>query len=105
VESLGFIINYKKSQLVPTQQLELFWVVRRFQGPYPPTAREIVVKDSKKLPEGLPQISIQELTKFLGLLTTAIQTYFSPTSPSPHTSNICRTQKNKQWFHNSCTKP
>jgi hypothetical protein len=78
LESLGFVINYKKSQLVPSQQIEFLGflidsVTMSLQLP-----GEKLRKTRKQCRQllNLEQISLRELSKFLRLLTFSIQAVF-----------------------------
>ena len=62
LESLGFIVNYKNYQLAPTLHL--------------PGETMSKIRKRCKAVLDLPEFSILELSKFLGLLTSSIQAVF-----------------------------
>ena len=78
LESLGFVVNYHKSQLIPSQQIEFLGflvdsVTLSLQLPGE-KLRKIRKRCQQLLNVG--ETSIRELSKFLGLLTSSIQAVF-----------------------------
>ncbi len=78
LESLRFVINYKKSELTPSQQIEFLGflidsVALSLQLPGEKLRK--IRKQCQKL-LNLGEVSIRELSKFLGLLTSSIQAVF-----------------------------
>jgi hypothetical protein len=78
LESLGFLVNYKKSLLVPSQQIEFLGLLidsKALTLQLPGEKLRKIRKNCQKL-LGLQEVSIRELSKFLGLLTSSIQAIF-----------------------------
>ena len=78
LESLRFVINYKKSQLTPSQQIEFLGFLIDSVGlslQLPGEKFRKIRKQCQKL-LNLGEVSIRELSKFLGLLTSSIQAVF-----------------------------
>ena len=78
LESLGFVVNYHKSQLIPSQQIEFLGflvdsVTLSLQLPGE-KLRKIRKRCQQLLNVG--ETSIRELSKFLGLLISSIQAVF-----------------------------
>ena len=94
LESLGFIVNYKKSHSDPVQQLRVFRGPSGHQRPFPSLARRKLRKILKKCQNilDLSEISVRELSKFLSLLTSSIQAIF-PAPPAFQTPGEPKKQK------------
>ena len=93
LESLGFIVNYRKSHLDPVQQLEFLGVLvdtRDLSLYLPGEKLRQIRKKCQNIPH-LSEISVRELTKFLGLLTSSIQAIF----PAPLHFRHLQSLKNK----------
>ena len=89
LESLGFVINYRKCQLTPVQEIEFLGFVINSVTLSLKLPGEKLRKIRKRCQQLLDQetISIRELSKFLGLLTSSIQAVF----PAPlHYRNLQR---------------
>jgi hypothetical protein len=93
LEGLGFIVNYKKSQLAPCQQIEFLGFLIdsvNLTLQFPGEKLHKIRKTCQKLLEKT-EISVQELSKFPGLLTSSIQAIF----PAPlHYRHL-------QWLKNN----
>ena len=78
LEGLGFIVNYQKSQLKPCQELEFLGFLINSNTLSLQLPGEKLRKIRKKCQQLLDQttISVRELSKFLGLLTSSIQAIF-----------------------------
>ncbi|XP_028411552.1 uncharacterized protein LOC114534197 [Dendronephthya gigantea] len=78
LEGLGFVVNYKKSQLVPGQLIEFLGFLIDSTKLTLQLPREKLRKIRKKCQTLLSgtEISVRELSKFLGLLTSSIQAIF-----------------------------
>ena len=78
LESLGFIVNYRKSHLDPVQQLEFLGVLvdTRDLSLYLPGEKLRKIRKKCQNILNLSEISVRELSKFLGLLTSSIQAIF-----------------------------
>ena len=78
LEGLGFIVNYQKSQLEPCQELEFLGFLINSNTLSLQLPGEKLRKIRKKCQQLLDQttISVRELSKFLGLLTSSIQAIF-----------------------------
>ena len=78
LESLGFVINYKKSQLVPSQQIEFLGFLIDSVTMSVQLSGEKLRKIRKQCRQllNLEQILLRELSEFLGLLTFSIQAVF-----------------------------
>jgi hypothetical protein len=100
LESLGFLVNYKKSQLVPSQQLEFLGLLIDSRGltlQLPGEKLRKIRKRCQKL-QDQAEVSIRELSKFLGLLTSSIQAIF----PAPlHFRNLQRLKNQAMASHQS----
>ena len=100
LESLGFIVNYKKSHLVPTQEIEFLGLLvnsKNLTLILPGEKLRKIRKRCKQLLE-ISDLSIQELSKFLGLLTSSIQAIF----PAPlHFRNLQRLKIHAMTAHQS----
>ena len=87
LESLGFIVNYEKSHLVPTQEIKLLGLLvnsKNLTLILPGEKLRKIRKRCKQLLE-ISDLSIRELSKFLELLTSSIQAIF----PAPlHFRNL-----------------
>ena len=81
LEGLGFIVNYNKSQLTPCQSIEFLGFLINSTNltlQLPGEKLRKIRKTCQDIPEKT-QISVRELSKFLGLLTSSIQAI----SPGP----------------------
>jgi hypothetical protein len=78
LEGLGFIVNYKKSQLVPCQKIDFLGFLIDSTNLTLQLPGEKLRKIRKKCQNLLDrtEISVRELSKFLGLLTSSIQAIF-----------------------------
>jgi hypothetical protein len=78
LEGLGFIVNYRKSQLLPCQEMEFLGFLIDSNGMTLQLPGEKLRKIRRKCQKLLDQttISVRELSKFLGLLTSSIQAIF-----------------------------
>ena len=78
LEGLGFIVNYQKSQLLPSQKIEFLAFLIDSNTMTLQLPGEKLRKIRKKCQELLAQttVSVCELSKFLGLLTSSIQAIF-----------------------------
>ena len=78
LEGLGFVVNYDKSQLVPSQSIEFLG----FQINSTNLTLQLPGEKLRKIRKtcqnllGKTEISVRELSKFLGLLTSSIQAIF-----------------------------
>ena len=74
LEGLGFIVNYQKSQLLPSQKIEFLGFLIDSNTMTLQLPGEKLRKIRKKCQELLAQttVSVRELSKFLGLLTSSI---------------------------------
>ena len=100
LESLGFIVNYEKSHLVPTQEIEFLGLLvnsKNLTLILPGEKLRKLRKRCKQLLE-IPDLSIRELSKFLVLLTSSIQAIF----PAPlHFRNLQRLKNQAMTAHQS----
>ena len=100
LESLGFIVNYEKSHLVPTQEIEFLGLLvnsKNLTLILPGEKLRKIRKRFKQLLE-ISDLSIRELSKFLGLLTFSIQAIF----PAPlHFRNLQRLKNQAMAAHQS----
>ena len=93
LESLGFIVNYEKSHLVPTQEIEFLGENSLLILPGEKLRK--IRKRCKQLLE-ISDLSIRELSKFLALLTSSIQAIF----PAPlHFRNLQRLKNQAMTAH------
>ncbi|CAB4013557.1 Hypothetical predicted protein [Paramuricea clavata] len=78
LEGLGFIVNYQKSQLLPCQEMEFLGFLIDSNAMILQLPGEKLRKIRRKCQKLLDQttISVRELSKFLGLLTSSIQAIF-----------------------------
>ena len=78
LEGLGFLVNYQKSQLLPSQKIEFLGFLIDSNTMTLQLPVEKLRKIRKKCQELLAQttVSVRELSKFLGLLTSSIQAIF-----------------------------
>jgi hypothetical protein len=78
LEGLGFIVNYQKSQLLPCQEMEFLEFLIDSNAMTLQLPGEKLRKIRRKCQKLLDQttISVGELSKFLGLLTSSIQAIF-----------------------------
>ena len=78
LEGLGFIVNYQKSQLLPCQEMEFLGFLIDSNAMTLQLPGEKLRKICRKCQNLLDQttISVRELSKFLGLLTSSIQAIF-----------------------------
>ena len=100
LEGLGFIVNYKKSQLVPCQKIEFLGFLidsTSLTLQLPGEKLRRIRKTCQKL-LGKTEISVRELSKFLGLLTSSIQAIF----PAPlHYRHLQRLKNTTMTSHQS----
>ena len=78
LEGLGFIVNYSKSQLVPCQKIEFLGFLidsTNLTLQLPGEKLRKIRRKCQKLLD-MTEISVRELSKFLGLLTSSIQAIF-----------------------------
>ena len=100
LESLGFIVNYEKSHLVPTQEIEFLGLLVNSKNLTLILPGEKLRKIRKRCKQllGISDLSIRELSKFLGLLTSSIQAIF----PAPlHFRNLQRLKNQAMTAHQS----
>ena len=78
LEGLGFIVNYNKSQLTPCQSIEFLGFLINSTNLTLQLPGEKLTKIRKTCKDLLEktEISVRELSKFLGLLTSSIQAIF-----------------------------
>ena len=78
LEGLGFIVNYNKSQLIPCQSIEFLGFLINSTNLTLQLPGEKLRKIRKTCQDLLEktEISVRELSKFLGLLTSSIQAIF-----------------------------
>ena len=88
LESLDFVVNYHKSQLIPSQQIEFLGFLVDSVSLSLQLPGEKLRKIRKRCQQllNVGETSIRELSKFLGLLTSSIQAVF----PAPCITDICR---------------
>ena len=101
LESLGFIVNYEKSHLVPTQEIEFLGLLvnsKNLTLILPGEKLRKIRKRYKQLLE-ISDLLIRELSKFLGfLLISSIQATF----PAPlHFRNLHRLKNQAMTAHQS----
>ena len=90
LESLGFLVNDKKSQLNPSQQIEFLGLLvdsNDLTLLLPGEKLRKIRKQCQKLLDH-PEMSIRKLSKFLGLLTSSIQAIFPAPLHFRHLQNL-----------------
>ena len=100
LEGLGFIVNYQKSQLLPSQKIEFLIDSNTMTLQHP---GEKLRKIRKKCQELLAQttVSVRELSKFLGLLTSSIQAIFPAPLHYRHLQRLKNTTLASQKIYNA----
>ena len=86
LEMLGFVVNYQKSQLNPTQSLEfLGFRINSVTLNISLTLDKVkgIIKECQKVLEN-PGITIRELARLLGILSASIQAIFPAPLHYPH---------------------
>ena len=91
LEGLGFIVNYQKSQLLSSQKIEFLGFLIDSNTMTLQLPGEKLQKIRKKCQEllAMTTVSVRELSKFLGLLTSSIQAIF-PAPPPLHYRHLQR---------------
>ena len=97
LENLGFMINYLKSVLIPATKMEFLGFLIDCQTMTLALPRDKVRKVKKECQSALnhPQITVRELAKVLGNLTSTIQAVF----PGPLHFRHLQGDKNKALVH------
>ena len=97
LENLGFMINYLKSVLIPATKMEFLGFLIDSQAMTLALPRDKVRKVKKECQSvlNLPQITVRELAKVLGNLTSTIQAVF----PGPLHFRHLQGDKNKALAH------
>ena len=107
LESLGFIVNYKNSQLDSVQQLEFLGVLvdtRDLSLHLPGEKLRKIWKKCQKILD-LSEISVREFSKFLGLLTSSIQAIFPAPPPAFQTpTELKKKKQTKLWLFINLTR-
>jgi hypothetical protein len=105
LESLGFLVNYKKSQLNPSQQIEFLGLLvdsNDLTLLLPGEKLRKIRKQCQKLLDH-PEMSIRELSKFLGLLTSSIQAIFPAPLHFRHLQNLKKQAMATQHSYDAMT--
>ena len=97
LENLGFMINYLKSVLIPATTMEFLGFLIDSQAMTLALPRDKVRKVKKECQSALnhPQVTVRELAKLLGHLTSTIQAVF----PGPLHFRHLQGDKNKALAH------
>ena len=103
LEGLGFIVNYQKSQLLPSQKMEFLGFLIDSNTMTLQLPGEKLRKIRKKCQELLAQttVSVRELSKFLGLLTSSIQAIFHVPFHYRHLQRLKNTTLASQKTYNA----
>ena len=103
LEGLGFIVNYQKSQLLPSQKIEFLGFLIDSNTMTLQLPGEKLRKIRKKCQELLAQttVSVRELSKFLGLLTSSIQAIFPAPLHYRHLQRLKNTTLASQKTYNA----